>query len=221
MALRFETMKPVNATNKMLSSTNFAGVESLDMGGGPYISAAGLEVLVSTKIAELDLSACVGVDDDAVKIVAKLPRLRSLALDNCNAISDAAIGALLIAEDLEVLTVRWCYDLTDVSCGYLTKMKLRTLSLVGCEGITDAGVSSLAQNTTITNLELPESGEITDEGLRQLSSGPIPLKRLWMEHLECITDAAIEAIGRIETLEELSFRWLSGVTSQALISLKL
>ena len=99
-------------------------------------------------------------------------------------------------------------------------MPLTYLSLVGCEGISDAGLAVLSSSVSLKALDLPGFAKITDRGIETLSASSIPLEKLWIDHLTGVTDAGVRALAKLKSLQRVQLSGLPNVTSEAVEYLK-
>lgn len=185
----------------------------------------------------------VGVDgkrcnDDAMRAVADIPRLRMLMAQGTIA-SDAGFEALGRSQTLEYLWGRECPNLTSRGFTALTAMaSLRGLA-VSCAGVDDAALATLPACRALTGF-MPM--DVTDEGFRHVGACT-QLENLWCMYCRDTTDAATAHLGglsnlryyyagmtkitdrslgilaRLTTLERLEFWEIAGITDAGLAAL--
>ena len=177
-------------------------------------------------------------DDDAMKHIAALPKLRVL-MGQGTVATDEGFAALSRSRTIEYIWGRECPNLHGRGFAALSQMpSLRGLA-VSCKNVDDEALSTLPRFPALTEL-LPM--DVDDAGFRhvgkceQLESLVMMYCRnttdLATEHLKAltrlrkyyagstkITDRTLEILGGMESLEQLSFDNCAGITDNGLIFL--
>ncbi len=121
--------------------------------------------------------------------------------------SDAAFSFLAGNEDIDFINFEGVATLTDGVLMYLSGLKkLDHLAIQHADRFTGKGLDSLAGATSITHLELLNSG-ITDEGMRAI--GTFKKLRTLRVTSPAVTDAGVAALARVNTLASLSLEGTS------------
>lgn len=161
------------------------------------ITAKGLRQLAQiTSLERLNLP--LGVTDEGLAEVARLPNLR--ALGGCHGhVTDQGLAILArmpALEELEISSSR----ITDAGLAHLTKLpRLRFLQLWG-SSVTDAGMAQVARIPSLRVLNLAES-DITDAGLAELAKAP-RLEALNLSNTP-VTDAGMAHLRSLHSLKTL------------------
>lgn len=154
----------------------FKALESAYLRGTSITSAgvAHLSRLEKLKILTLDDSL---VDDGIADSIRKMKQLTWLSVGNC-AVGDDTLAALSECPEMWYVFLVDT-QVTDAGLAHLPKLKKPlALYLAGCEAITDAGITSLAQlpDSASLNIELTSSG-VTAEGFAELKAA-LPLAQI-------------------------------------------
>ncbi len=118
-----------------------------------HITPAAVEAIATlNRLEDLNVQSSSGVDDDAMRVIGKLPRLRELTLSGPG-VTDDGVAALETLKNLSELSL-WQTDITDASVPVLIRMAPQRLS-VSETGITAQGVADLrrALPTTIVKAD--------------------------------------------------------------------
>lgn len=204
----------------MMGAINFDGTPGLDISGSHEITANGLSHIAGWPLKALDLSGCAQIDDSALDFIRQISCLEYLNLTSCQLIDDGGVMHLRNLNKLKELSLNWCYNVGDRGCEILGDLDLHSLELMGCEGITDAGVVSILRNKMLRELILPEFSEISDGALFALKSSGVPLVRLDLLNLDKVTDVGVGALTGIGTLRMISLIGLSNVSEEAVRQLR-
>ena len=154
------------------------------------------------------------LSDKGLEALRRAPKLRQLHLTN-NAFSDAAMSTISRMEDIELIDLRSCSEITDVGIAQLASLpRLRVLRL-GSDQINDQTLQVLNRFKTLDALSL-EDANITDEGLSKLQ-GP-SIKELSLARCFMVTDDGMKTIATLPKLERLYLRDM-GITDDGIISL--
>lgn len=199
------------------------------------ITASGLRPL-----AQLPHLGWLGFDatDETMSAIAALPRLRMLMCQDTRA-SDAGFIALSRSRMLEYIWGRRCYNLTGSGFAAMARMPaLRGLS-VSCRNVDDASLSTLPGFPSLVEF-MPM--DVSDEGFVHVGRCE-RLQALWcmychetgdaatahlagLQHLKSyyagqtrITDRSLEILGRMQTLERLTFRACANISNSGVAAL--
>lgn len=201
-------------------------------------TSEGLDVL--PHLENLGLLACQGqnCDDEAMRRIAALPRLRML-MGQGTVASDAGFEALSRSESLEYLWGRECPNLTGRGFVALASMPTLRGLAVSCKNVDDVALSALPRFPALREL-LPM--DVPDEGFRHVGRCE-KLEALWcmycrdtgdhateyiagLSRLKSyyagktqISDRSLEILARMDTLERLDFWQCAGLTDAGLAHL--
>jgi hypothetical protein len=177
-------------------------------------------------------------DDDAMRHIASLPRLRVLMAQGTVA-SDEGFSSLSRSQTIEYIWGRECPNLG--GCGFSSLARIRTLKgiAVSCKNVDDEALSSLPKFPSLVEL-MPM--DVEDSGFRHVAQCK-KLEYLVMmycrnttdtatEHISDlqnlkkyyagstkITDRSLEILGGIESLEQLTFDSCTGISDAGLVFL--
>lgn len=142
------------------------------------------------------------VDDTLLQNVALCGcKLKSFTLKECPMVSDKGLSCLLKSQtDLELLFVKWNSshtNLTDKCLTTLHSSKLKSVTLVALDQLTNNGLITLAKNCpNICELMVPRCNQLTDgcfQAVTTLLKGVLEVLDLSGVHL--LTDLSLVAIG--------------------------
>jgi len=197
----------------------------------PVFTAAGLEPL--KHLPNLGFLGCQDehCDDQAMRHIASLPRLRFLMGQGAVA-TDDGFEALSRSQSIEHIWGRECPNLTGRGFAALANMPaLRGLG-VSCKNVDDAALSSLPRFPALRSLmpmDLPDAGfryvgrcanleglwcmycrETGDRATEHLVA--LSGLKTYYAGMTLITDRSLEILGRIPSLERLEFWQCAGLT---------
>jgi internalin A len=204
----------------------------------PGFTPQGLKAL--TDVPNLAFLECDGkrCDDDAMRHIAAIPRLRMLMAQGTIA-TDAGFEALSRSTTIEYIWGRECPTLTGRGFAALSTMPALRGLAVSCALVDDEGLATLPRFPSLTGL-MPM--DVHDAGFRFVG-GCERLEDLWCmycrdttdaatEHLTGlsklksyyagmtkITDRSLEILGGLTTLERLEFWEVAGITDAGLKAL--
>jgi hypothetical protein len=166
----------------------------------------------SADVVELHLDILrIGVRDDDVKHLSRLPNLRELSLD-AHLMTDAGLKHLSKLSQLRILSLRGP-KLTDADLTSLAQLtNLEELYLVSCQAVTDRGLIHLTPLTKLKALGFRGCRRIGDglSHLRQFES----LESLDLE-ITGVSDAGMPHVGQLTKLTNLGLE-LTQVTDAGL-----
>jgi len=211
------------------------GLFALNIDGPTVMSAGALAPL--TQLPNL---GWLGVDpaDDAMRVVASLPRLRMLMCQD-TAAGDDGFVALSRSQSIEYIWGRRCHGLTGRGFVAMAAMPaLRGLS-VSCKNVDDVALAALPHFPALREY-MPM--DVPDEGFRHVGRCA-RLEALWCMYCRDtgdaatahvaglpalttyyagatqITDRSLELLGRMPSLERLTFHYCAGVTDAGVAAL--
>ena len=184
----------------------------------------------------LDVSGAAAWSDGVVASVAdRLPLLSTLLMERCDCMSDRGAWSLISCTNLTRVSVYACSQISNEGVAALGSLpSLRDLNLARCKhvndhglnilaeqrtplerlvlawtrGITNAGLLSVSQISTLVDLELVRLREISSAGLAYLAFLP-SLRRLSLEWCDTVEGSDL---GKITTLSELRLAWCDGIS---------
>eukprot|EP00041_Stephanoeca_diplocostata_P021097 m.485140 g.485140 ORF g.485140 m.485140 type:complete len:511 (-) comp21732_c0_seq3:236-1768(-) len=147
----------------------------------------------SVDTAERDTNRMPSAEANGVKDGRWTSSLQSVNLSLCTRISDAAVDSIARAcVRLHTLTVSGCDLITDKGVISLTRLAtIVSLDLSWCTKISDAAIAVLAQRCTqLAHLRLFGCVQLTDAAVRDLAEGCRRLKSLKMSGCSLLSDQA-------------------------------
>ncbi|KAG7231193.1 hypothetical protein INR49_012024 [Caranx melampygus] len=133
-----------------------------------------LAELLSLQTLNLDGT---GVTEASLKYLATLPALSSLSL-----------AGIPVADGNHALQI-------------ISGLKLTHLTLPGRHSVNDSGLSFLSDLTLLSELDLTDYTQVTDQGVKQLSN-MLRLKKLSLSNTQ-VTDAGLPSLRGLQELQEL------------------
>ena len=221
---------------------NLVGLEGLFglsfFGHSSAFTPAGLEPLA--ELPNLGFLGCGGelCDDEAMRRIAALPRLRML-MGQGTVAGDEGFTALSRSSTIEYIWGRECPNLTGRGFRALARMPSLKGLAVSCRNVDDEALSTLPRFPALQEL-MPM--DVRDEGFRHVGRCP-QLEALWCmycrdttdvatEHIAGlsglktyyagatqITDRSLEILGRMSSLERIELYECQGVSDAGLASL--
>uniref|UniRef100_A0A0E0I3T4 F-box/LRR-repeat protein 15-like leucin rich repeat domain-containing protein n=1 Tax=Oryza nivara TaxID=4536 RepID=A0A0E0I3T4_ORYNI len=189
-------------TNNALDSIaeNCKMVERLRLESCSSISEKGLEQIATScpNLKEIDLTDC-GVNDAALRPLAKCSELLVLKLGLCSSISDKGLAFISSScGKLIELDLYRCNSITDDGLAALANgcKKIKMLNLCYCNKITDTGLGHLGSLEELTNLELRCLVRITGIGISSVAIGCKNLIEIDLKRCYSVDDAGLWALAR-------------------------
>ncbi|GAB9464391.1 Rni-like protein [Globisporangium polare] len=203
-------------------------VEQLRVQGCYRLSDAGCEALVrrcAPSLQEFELSCNQRITKQSVDYFSELAQLHSLTLSECPQLDDAALSALLTMPRLRKLALNQMERLTDDFICELAKSlpDLEELSLARCSQLSNAAVQAILENCrSLRVVDLSDLHLLTDECFEPIRAHGHPLRRVTIRGCLGFTDAAIAhlASGASEYLEVLEMSSVAEATDASLMVLK-
>jgi hypothetical protein len=201
----------------------------------PAFTAAGLKAFA--EVPNLAFLGCDGkrCDDEAMRCIAGIPRLRMLMAQGTVA-TDDGLDALSRSQTIEYIWGRECPNLTGRGFVALAAMPALRGLAVSCARVDDEALAMLPRFPALTGL-MPM--DVRDAAFRHVG-GCMRLEHLWcmycrdttdvatehltgLSHLKSyyagmtnITDRSLEILSRLATLERLEFWEIAGITDDGL-----
>ena len=170
-------------------------------------------------------------DDDAMRHIAALPKLRML-MGQGTVATEAGFRSLSQSQTIEYIWGRECPNLTGAGFVALSRMPSLKGLAVSCKFVDDASLSTLPDFPALREL-LPM--DVTDDGFRHIGRSQqleslilmycrdttdvatshltkIPNLRKYHAGYTLITDASLELLSQIKSLEEISFEGCKFIT---------
>ena len=195
------------------------------------LTADGLGVLAG--LSNLEFLGCQGAlcNDEAMRHIAKLPRLRMLMGQGAVA-GDEGWAALGRSQTIEYIWGRECPNLASRGFAALAAMPALRGLAVSCKNVDDASLSALPQFPALRAL-MPM--DVPDDGFRHIgrceqledlwcmycrdtgdiATGHIaglPRLKSYYAGLTQITDKSLEILGRMTSLERIEFHHCAGIS---------
>ena len=99
---------------------------------------------ISDGIKELNVSACIQINDMVVSMLPKMFQLERLYLSGCTGFNRQSLGHLSKLKKLEALSLKHCRQIQDADLGRLRGLKqLKYLDIRNCQLITPKGIKTL------------------------------------------------------------------------------
>ncbi len=163
---------------------------------------------------------CFDIAEIGCETLGKLPCLKTLDLNKCTLVTDAALRSLSNSSSLQVLKLKGRSRVTHPDFASLAKLhQLETLELPDCRKITDAEVQTLEKLSRLTSLILLHGIQMTDTSVHSIAKHS-HLKALIL-HSSAITDDGLEALSKIPTLESINLCCSPQITNRGLAHLAL
>ena len=198
--LDLSRVPPAHATDAALAPlAALTGLTHLSLAGCRRATAAGVRALTASvggRLTFLDVSACASLGPTGGLATAlppgSLPSLTTLAAARLDWAGDGDAAAVAAAAPaLVTLSLDGARRLGAAGVAALASLPLTSLSLAGCDALTDDAVAALASCSRLTALTLDRCGRVTGAGVAALAS--LPLTRLSLRDSGA-TDAGVVAL---------------------------
>ncbi len=215
-------------------------VKKLKLTGGRITNQGVRHISRMTGLVDLTLQNT-QMDDDGLALLAGLPRLRSLNLRNTANLTDAALEHLKkfpalthlhLADNrfsaegiaqlgefdaLQLLDLRGCGNVGDAELGHFRRLaKLRMLK-IGGSGVTDAGMSVVAQMTSLTGLAV-DNASISNAGLAEIRD--LAIEDLSLFRCPGISDEGLAHLAGFANLRRLTLRDILSINGRGLVHIR-
>ena len=197
---------------------SMTGLRRLDVGGCYGLTDAGILKLGALENLEaIRFMASRGITEKGFAVLKHYARLQELAVEYVKPFGDECMEHVAGASKLERLLLRQT-SITDGGLKHLAdKANLRFLSLPGCGGVEDGGLTHL-RLLPLIELDLSDTA-IGDKGLAHIGAIPT-LETLSLAKCSVITDAGVEHLAGLTNLVELDLREASNITDEAVDHIK-
>ncbi|KAK9903539.1 hypothetical protein WJX75_008223 [Coccomyxa subellipsoidea] len=129
-------------------------------------------ILAFARLECLDISNCKLLQDDALKVVGRLPGLRQLRAVGCAALTDSALRQLSALQGLVQLDLGCNAHITDAGIAALATMQgLEQVNLVNLAQVTNTGVMALAALPNLKRTTVARCAHICESGLQEHFAG--------------------------------------------------
>ena len=202
----------------LVTLSDFATLTHLDLRDCPLTNTGLNDLAKLSDLRALRLSGKSGatqVDDEGLAFLAKITKLRALALDFLW-VSEAGLAKLTQRDSLEELYLAGTLTGDETLAVLIRFSNLRKLRIAQT-GVTNSGLAHLTKLSQLAELDLSENSHISDDGLAHLAS----MRRL--THLNLwrlpVTDAGIAHLVELINLESLNLD-NTGLTDAGLTHLR-
>lgn len=138
-----------------------------------------------SQLTEIRLQWCCGITDAGIRIlIAHCPRLRVIDLKSCLITDEAVMSIARGSQYLSMLDLSWCSQVTDASLeclassmGSFSLASLEHLSVVWCCNLTDHGLLSLRELSSLKVLEVSGCASVSSDCIDQLTRRGIIVMR--------------------------------------------
>jgi len=157
----------------------------------------------------LDISFCVGVSDDGLRCVARLPVLQELRARACDGLTDVGIAYLATSSRLTVLDVAFCMHVTDRALlllirGSAAMPRLRQLHLSAC-AITDEGIDHVTNvSGDLRCLGIGQCLGVTDRGLAMIADRLKFIEYIDIYGCTLVTSTGLDKLHQLPSLKALN-----------------
>ena len=192
---------------------------SLSVDGGTFLSLARLDLSCcrslspgslavlrrAPHLASLSLAGCDTVDADLLECVGTLPSLTCLVLDDCLGVDAAGLGSVTRRGLIRNLSLKRCATVYRACFIKLLNSRgcLTSLCLAGCRLVDTQCVSTVAQLSNLTSLDLSGCRGVRGHVIRRLVVGLRCLVSLDLSGCS-LSDDALELIASLPMLTSLS-----------------
>jgi Leucine-rich repeat (LRR) protein len=217
-------------------------LEDLTLEGIPSVTDAVLKELAALpKLRALDLHSCEGFMGAGLRELNRLPELRYLNLSRCKQLVGRDFAGLAGTKSLKTLELSFTrvsdvkslaeikslakLDLSATDLGddalrdFAALEGLRELVLIGCERITNAGLTEIARLKGLQELNLSSCPNFGEHGIRALAESS-HLQRLALIDCPGMSDAAVGHLANLKSLRQLSIIDCKLVTEPAIDALR-
>lgn len=242
-SLKVLNLSYTNITDDGLMVLNDVELEILNLSKCEGITDDGMFFLQHVRsIKKLDISSCPGITEAGVELLATLPnlmdlylqdfratgssffkkmnRLTTISLRDCCWVKDSTLWDLIQCKTVQSLNLRNCNQITDAGLNALRQLPLlRSVNLRGCTNITDAGIEILSSLPKIEDVDLSFLNQITDVGLGYLTKAT-SLRRLILNWCHLITSVGLHQLrSTCPQLQELSIKGCHNMQFTDLVSM--
>jgi len=130
----------------------------------------GVLALKGLNLQRLTLRDLPTVDDQALEVLKELPKLRRLYLHELSGISDNGLKNLGSLSALELLDIWSIPQMTDATLDVIATLPNLKELTIRSTAVTDKAIEKLLAMTKLQTLTFKENGDVTEAGLKKLSS---------------------------------------------------
>ncbi|GAM28998.1 hypothetical protein SAMD00019534_121740, partial [Acytostelium subglobosum LB1] len=138
----------------------------------------------TTRINEIDLSGLVRITDISIQFLTKYDHLQHLNLSFCTGISNDFVKVLATNPAIQLQSINLYYTNTNdqsIQSIVNTYPNLKSLSIAGCQMITEAAIKSLSKCSSLTYLDISHNRKLTPSCTKHLAfSHLIYLNASWL-----------------------------------------
>ena len=244
--LNLSLCKEVNDDTLGRIAQTTTNLEDLDLAGCSKITNGGL-IFIGwglKKLKRLNLRSCRQLTDHGIAHLAGIAQhplslslptkpnqehsqqerssIEELCLQDCQKLTDESLNHLSQGlKSLKSLNLSFCVSITDTGLKSLSRLdSLRSVNLRSCDNVSDIGISFLAEeNSGIENLDVSFCANVTNMGLKHISTGFVKLKCLSMTTCS-INDEGLKKMSKnLVNLEELNIGQCVSITDEGLKSI--
>ncbi|XP_002735244.3 F-box/LRR-repeat protein 14-like [Saccoglossus kowalevskii] len=204
-------------------------LEHLDLGGCCNITNTGLLLIAwgLTKLRYLNLRSCRHVSDSGIAHLAGLTKndaggtlfLQHLVLQDCQKLTDLALlNAARGLVKLESLNLSFCGGITDSGMVHLSRMpSLKELNLRSCDNISDIGIAHLAEGGAyLRTLDVSFCDKVGDASLTHIAQGMYSLMSISLSSCPITDDGMARLVRTLRDLKTLNIGQCSRITDEGL-----
>ena len=211
-------------------SPRLSQLETLDVSSCHLLRGEDLAPLASLPaLRTLRAEHCLGLEGpEALGAVGRCGGLRALFLCGCRKLHGGALKGLRGSASLELVSLHGCHGVPALDAGLAAMLapgshpRVHTLSLQGCDSVTDAGVACLRHLGALRALHLSDCAHVTGTGFaewRGAAPTPAGLATLHLQNCPAISDEGCRAIATLGPLRELRLKACQAVTERGLQAL--
>ena len=153
------------------------------------------------RLQSIDISFCVLVTDQEMKVLAdNASDLRRLNLRDCSLISDIGLSYISLGcprlSEINLRRREMPFRVTDVALLQLGQAckSIASISLHGCEMISDTGLSWLSGSKDLRHLDLSNCNKVTNNGIRHIGEGCPNLRSIVLSNIKRVSDVGVRCL---------------------------
>ena len=240
--LNLSLCKEVNDDTLGRIAQTTTNLEDLDLAGCSKITNGGL-IFIGwglKKLKRLNLRSCRQLTDHGISHLAGIAQhplastqkasketsqntIEELCLQDCQKLTDESLNHLSQGlKSLKALNLSFCVSITDTGLKSLSRLdSLRSVNLRSCDNVSDIGIAFLSEKENgsgLENLDVSFCANVTNMGLKHISTGFAKLKCLSMTTCS-INDEGLKKMSKnLVNLEELNIGQCVSITDDGLKS---
>ena len=242
--LNLSLCKEVNDDTLGRIAQTTTNLEDLDLAGCSKITNGGL-IFIGwglKKLKRLNLRSCRQLTDHGISHLAGIAQhplssppkttsnetsqsspIEDLCLQDCQKLTDESLNHLSQGlKSLKSLNLSFCVSITDTGLKSLSRLdSLRSVNLRSCDNVSDIGIAFLSEKENgsgLENLDVSFCANVTNMGLKHISTGFAKLKCLSMTTCS-INDEGLKKMSKnLANLEELNIGQCVSITDDGLKS---